>query len=60
MQRHRQSLGAVNVGKAGRVGDDGVGDEWLLRNRVWLNTGCPAASKDIMDHRSFPPDISST
>ena len=52
-----ESFGAVNVGEAGRVCNDRIGDKWLLSVEIWLDAGLPAAFQYVFNHLTLPADV---
>lgn len=52
MQRHAEGLGAVDVAVGDGVGDDGIGEEGLLRRVVGVGGGAggPRGADDVGQH----------
>lgn len=57
VEGHAERLGAVDVGEAGRVGDDGLGDEGAPRGRVGLDARAPAPLEHLGHHVPLLADL---
>jgi hypothetical protein len=53
VDRYTKGLGAVYVGKAGRVSNDGIRDKGLPRHRILLQARVPKLPQHLLDHVAF-------
>ena len=55
-----QCLRAVDVGKAWWIGDNCVGNKWVVSSRIRADAGFPCAIKDLGDHLALSRDLASS
>jgi hypothetical protein len=60
MQRHSKSLGAMDMGKTGGVGNDCVCNKRSLGNGVWFEARPPAPMQHIRNHLPLLADLTSS